>query len=126
MSSKPKAFNPGKPFRALETWQKLSPLLVDDILMFSEKNQLQSSDDIEIKEVRHESYLAIGQFQKATTSEEGIVRLVSQNNQIQEGYFSGGKLNGFGRVCYQHGDYYIGMYKNYLRNGHGKLVRANG
>ena len=101
--------------------------MVDDILMFSEKaSKLDSSDELEMKEVRQETYAASGQFAKGTNIEEGIVRLVSQNNQIQEGYFSGGKLNGFGRICYQHGDYYIGMYKNYLRHGHGKLVRANG
>ena len=95
--------------------------------MFSEKALAHNdSNEVEFKEIRREKYSAVGQFAKGTSTEEGIVRLVSQNNQIQEGFFSGGKLNGYGRVCYQHGDYYIGMYKNYLRNGHGKMVRANG
>lgn len=53
LNDEPQAFNTNKPFLALDTWRKLRPLMVEDILMFSEKALInEESNDIEIKEIQ--------------------------------------------------------------------------
>ena len=48
------------------------------------------------------------------------------DTNIQEGHFQNNKLNGFGRVIYPNGDYYVGTFLNHQYNGTGKFVNANG
>ena len=36
------------------------------------------------------------------------------------------KINGFGRICFANGSYYIGMQKDGKKHGYGKHVFANG
>ena len=53
----------------------------------------------------------------------GIGRIVSKNNQILEGMFNT-NLDGFGRVVFDDGNYYIGEFKKGVKNGHGKFQLA--
>ena len=55
----------------------------------------------------------------------GIGRRVIKNDQIQEGMFNT-KLDGFGRIVFDDGNYYIGENKKGVNNGKGKFVWANG
>ena len=48
------------------------------------------------------------------------------NTEIQEGQFSNHKLDGYGRVFFLLGDYYVGMFKEGKREGKGKFVNAKG
>lgn len=81
LNSEPKIFNPKKPFKALETWKKLKPLALEEILLFSNKKPDHVNIiELEFKKICRERYHAIGQFIKGTSTEEGIVRIVSQNN----------------------------------------------
>ena len=67
---------------------------------------------------------------KETKVAEGIARRVfhtgKYNSQIQEGQFVNGKLDGYGRTCYEDGDCYIGYFKKGERHGAGKYVKSNG
>ncbi len=47
-------------------------------------------------------------------------------NSIGEGYFEEDSSNGWSRVIYNYGHYYIGQLKNYKRHGIGKYVSADG
>ena len=79
LNSEPPLFNKNKSFQAYETWQKLKPLIVEDILMFSEQTieSLNKDNQIEFKDFKCSNYLATGQFKKGTNFEQGIVRVIS-------------------------------------------------
>lgn len=48
-------------------------------------------------------------------------------DEIQEGIYSdSSNKNGFVRIIYSNGDYYIGKYKNGLFDGLGTMTYANG
>ena len=51
---------------------------------------------------------------------EGVGRVVRED-QIGEGQYVNGKLNGFGRVIYASGSSYIGWFKNGKAHGYGKF-----
>ena len=40
--------------------------------------------------------------------------------------FDDGNHIGFGRKFSSNGDFYVGMFKYFLKNGQGKLVKVNG
>ena len=50
----------------------------------------------------------------------------SNGNIIYEGDFVNNKPEGNGKDIYQNGDYYIGQFKNGLRNGIGTMYYSNG
>ena len=79
LNSEPMVFNKNKSFQAFETWRKLKPLIVEDILMFSEQTieSLAKEHETEIKDVKSSNYLAVGQFKKGSNEEQGIVRVIS-------------------------------------------------
>lgn len=70
--------------------------------------------------------MVTGQFRKGTDIIEGIARQVTFSNQIQEGLFRNGKLNGYGRFFLQSGRYYVGMVRDHKYNGQGKFVQVDG
>lgn len=45
---------------------------------------------------------------------------------MYEGQFSMDKRQGFGRLFWDNGTYYVGHWHNDLRNGFGRLSHANG
>ena len=56
-----------------------------------------------------------------------VIFTVGKNDtQILEGQFLNGKLNGFGRIFYPTGSYYIGQFKNGKKHGEGKSVLKSG
>ena len=48
------------------------------------------------------------------------------NNQIKEGQYENGNMNGFGRVIESDGSYYVGFYKDDMKHGKGKLYNSDG
>mmetsp|Transcript_13230 Transcript_13230/g.20650 ORF Transcript_13230/g.20650 Transcript_13230/m.20650 type:complete len:82 (-) Transcript_13230:6-251(-) len=48
------------------------------------------------------------------------------DNQIQEGMFIEGKLNGWGRVIFSTGNCYYGEMRNGEAHGRGEMTLANG
>ena len=50
----------------------------------------------------------------------------THGNIIYEGDWIEDKKEGNGKEIYENGEYYIGQFKNGLRNGKGKLYYANG
>lgn len=66
-----------------------------------------------------EKYIYTGQ-QDANGNRHGIGICVFSIGAIYEGSFERDQICGYGRYIYSHGDYYIGEFKNGLRNGKGK------
>ncbi len=57
----------------------------------------------------------------------GIGRWISTKyGSIFEGQYLNDELNGFGRLFWNSGEYYIGEFKNNYRHGKGKYVYASG
>lgn len=46
--------------------------------------------------------------------------------RLYEGLFIDGKWNGYGRLIWEDGHYYIGEFRDGFYHGHGKLVMENG
>ena len=57
---------------------------------------------------------------------EGIGRYCFHNDELQEGQFECGKLDGQSRVIYGDGSYYLGTMENGQMNGHGVLTCSQG
>ena len=55
-----------------------------------------------------------------------IYLMVKVNSVIYEGEFINGKYEGIGKYYYDDGNYYIGQWKNSLRNGEGVLYIQDG
>ena len=55
-----------------------------------------------------------------------MVNYFQNGNIIYEGDFVNGKYEGNGKEIYGEGFYYIGQFKNNLRNGKGKIYYPNG
>lgn len=77
----------------------------------------------------------MGQFSKSVNplgfkTLNGIARQIhttgKYDTQILEGQFCHGRLNGYGRICYGTGNYYIGQFKNGKKHGYGKSVLKSG
>lgn len=86
--------------------------------------------DKELNTLKFTECFKTGHFKINTKDLEGIGRKVfiagGYDTNIQEGYFVNNKLNGFGRVIYPNGDYYVGTFKNHQYNGSGQFVNAKG
>lgn len=111
--------------KALETWKTLEPITVEEILEKSNIDIDLESDEFEYKRKNFDNGFAEGIFKKGSDS-YGIVRAVTKYGEIYEGFIQDGKLNSYSRAFFANGNYYIGMYKNNLREGQGKFVSANG
>ena len=57
---------------------------------------------------------------------EGVCREEFSSGQILEGQFVNDYLNGYGRVIYPNGNYYIGMWRHHKKDGPGKYFKKNG
>ena len=120
----------GKPRLSMETWKKLKPLTIDEIIQNSEQTVDFFDYGTEFKEQLTQNAYKIGQFKRGTNDLDGIGRRIfidgQFDTQIQEGQFVNGKLQGYARIFNQSGAYYIGMYKNNKRNGQGRFVYETG
>ena len=75
----------------------------------------------------HNLHYYVGQINPVTRKPQGLGRrITSKSGRILEGQFENGIPSGYARYIWDNGDYYIGMQKDSLANGQGKLVRANG
>ena len=114
----------------METWKKLKPLTIDEIIQNSEQTVDFFDYGTEFKEQLTQNAYKIGQFKRGTNDLDGIGRRIfidgQFDTQIQEGQFVNGKLQGYARIFNQSGAYYIGMYKNNKRNGQGRFVYETG
>ena len=54
------------------------------------------------------------------------IEYYSNGNIMFEGYFINGKFEGNGKYIFKDGSYYIGQWKNNLRNGKGIYYHSNG
>lgn len=58
----------------------------------------------------------------ATTGKpEGLGRFIHKNNKIEEGFFEDSKLNGDCRIFVENGNFYEGLAKNGVKDGHGSF-----
>lgn len=120
-----------------ETWRKLKPLTFEEILSNSKVAMDFNIQEYEYGEcTEHKDRIEIGQFKKhvgvrpIARKLHGVGRIVytigKYDTQIHEGQFVNGLLNGYGRVCYQTGNYYVGQFKNGKKHGVGKSVLKSG
>ena len=65
-----------------------------------------------MKKVEFHGGFKYGQFRKGTCILEGIGRIEFNDGQIQEGQFTYSKMDGYARVIFTTGDYFIGHFKN--------------
>lgn len=114
--------------QAVETWKTLKPMTLYEIRKHSEVEVDFNNIESEYLDYESGDFITNGLFKKDSESEEGIARVVYKDtNQIKEGQFAFGKLNGYGRVCFNdHYAYYVGMFKEDMLHGHGKLVNTDG
>ena len=56
----------------------------------------------------------------------GVCRKVNFYGEIIEGMFLNDKLNGYGRVLFPSGVYFIGCFLDHKKHGPGKFVLVNG
>lgn len=129
MKSCPDA-NPERPHRcqALETWKSLKPITLYEIIKNSESEVDFNNLETEYLDYVSCEFITNGLFKKDSECEAGIARVVyKDSNQIKEGQFAFGKLNGYGRICFHETyAYYLGMLKDDMFNGPGKLVHLDG
>lgn len=111
--------------KSLETWKKLEPMTIDKIYQESTVKVI-IDDDHELKKMKFKNYLVLGQFKKDTNVIQGVARRIFDSTLIQEGQFKNDDPCGYVRIIYQNGAYYEGMFSNFMRNGYGVSVTANG
>ena len=58
--------------------------------------------------MKNSTWKLVGFFIKGTSAAEGICRRVWNDGTITEGMFRNDKLNGYGRVIFTDGGYYVG------------------
>lgn len=56
----------------------------------------------------------------------GIGRSVTLTNWVYDGQVINGKLNGYGRMIFNYGDYYVGQFKDDFFENEGALYRKDG
>lgn len=115
--------------QSLETWLSLKPITIYEIIKNSEHEVDFNNEDSMYLDYESSEFITNGLFKKESESEEGIARVVyKENHQIKEGQFSYGKLNGYGRVCFNESNfaYYVGTFADDMFHGPGKLVYVDG
>lgn len=118
--------NIDKSQKSLETWKKLKPLSIEEIMKHSETDLDFENSNTEIKQLRNEERSKAGQFKKGTTKLEGIGRRITRTNYIHEGQFHMDQMHGYSRLFFEDGSYYIGMFRSNKMCGKGKFVSHNG
>ena len=106
---------PDAPKEVLETWRNLGPLSIVDVIQNSQLFLNFDADQIEFKREEFDTAYIIGFFIKGTQTRYGICRRITKTGQIQEGNFKNSDLNGYARVIYTSGNYYIGDLKTIIR-----------
>lgn len=114
--------------QAVETWKSLKPVTLYQIIKNSESEVDFNNMDSEYLDYESNMFITNGLFKKDSECEAGIARVVYKDtNQIKEGQFAYGKLNGYGRICFHDTyAYYVGMFKDDMLDGKGKLVHLDG
>lgn len=74
-----------KPQKSLESWRKLGPLTVEEIMRNSEYEVTFSKDNIKFQIDNFGKGTSIGQLRKGTKVPDGIARVVFESTNIQEG-----------------------------------------
>ena len=103
---------PNLPKIVADTWRRLTPLTVQALLDNGMKVDLDSDVETSVDE---KGWVNKGQF-NFLGLKNGVARSINYSeengHQIHEGFFKNGQLNGYGRIIYNDGHYYIGMYKD--------------
>ena len=128
----------------VQTWIKLGPIDLMDFYLKVGKQQFFTSiktclvnDEFGVPEEHaldfgeytypHNLHYYVGQLNPITRKPHGLGRRISsKSGRILEGQFENGAPSGYARYIWDNGDYYIGMQKDSLANGVGRLVRSNG
>lgn len=112
---------------SVETWIKLGPLTIDEIVQNSETPVKFDNENLEVKDMKFSNCQKLGQFRRGTQVIEGVARRIwFDDNQIEEGVYVDGVMNGYGRNIYSNGEYYVGMFQDGNKNGQGKRVYIDG
>ena len=113
---------------SIETWKTLKPITLYEIIKNAESEVDFTNNDSEYLDYDSKEFITNGLFKKDSPSEAGVARVVyKDSNLIKEGQFAYGKLNGFGRMCFNSKyAYYLGQFKDDMFHGAGKLVHLNG
>ena len=128
LSKDPKEDWPALLQKPADVWRSLGQMTLGDIaekgtIDYNNKKSIKTregvnSDGKKVKE--------IGQMDGFIfTDLDGIGRRVIED-QIAEGQFKGGKMDGYGRVIFDNGNVYEGEHKDDKKHGKGKFVRNNG
>lgn len=116
------------PKTSLTTWERYTPLTLDQIINNCSQRLDFEDENIEYKVIESVNCVITGQFLKGTQIAQGVARRVfikgKYGGQIQEGIFKNGKLDGYGRTCYEDGDFYVGNFRHGERHGQGLYVKA--
>ena len=56
----------------------------------------------------------------------GICRVMENKSRLIEAVYFNNEKNGYGRIIYESGNYYLGMFKGGFRHGYGVFVLPNG
>lgn len=111
-------------------WNRLGPMTIVDIVNKTPVDLLFDpyKEKLELKTVRFDGYRVEGLFKAGTKVPHGIGKqmIYDHTDRLYEGMFIEGQWNGFGRLLWQDGQYYIGEFRYGYYHGYGKLVLRNG
>lgn len=113
------------PSEILNIWRKLGPIRLEDIIANARTPISFDERVYECSEELSDQDNYFGQYNQNTVNFEGIVRFINDDGEIWEGQMIKGKFNGFGREIYR-GGYYIGQYKDQMKEGFGVKYDVNG
>lgn len=113
-----------------QSWESVGPVSIEQIVTKTRASVLfdPTEFDLEVKDVEFDGYRIEGFFKAGTNIPHGIgMQMIFDGyHKLYEGMFVDGLWNGFGRLLYEDGHFYIGEFKNGYYHGYGKLYLNNG